>query len=200
MNRIPSTSSFLMLLAVAIAGPAPVAAQNAEACFVQGDLAAASERPSPLGVVAIAMGDDEATLCYGRPSARDRAVMGGLVPFGEPWRTGANEATAIHLPFAATIGGVAVEPGSYSIYTIPSEDAWEFAVNREFERWGIPISAEIQSADVGRVTRPTSEMESMVETFTVYWQSHGEGMGHLVFEWEHTRVELPIHKAGMAHH
>jgi hypothetical protein len=196
---LPTTSGVLILLGVAT-GLSPLQAQNAEACFVQGDLAAAAERPSPLGVVAITMGDEEATLCYGRPSARGRTVMGELVPFGQPWRTGANEATGIHLPFAATIGGVAVEPGSYSIYTIPGEDSWEFAVNQEFQRWGIPINDEIQGADVGRVTRPVAEMETMVETFTVYWQSHGEGMGHLVFEWEHTRVELPIHKAGMGHH
>jgi len=70
--------------------------------------------------------------------------MGELVPFGQPWRMGANEAAAIHLPFAAEVGVVDLEPGSYSIYSVPGDDA-----------------------------------------------------GHLVLEWEHTRVEIPIQKKGM---
>lgn len=200
MTKRRIQSAFLLLACAFVVFATESRAQNAQACFVQGDLAAATERPSPLGVVAIPMGDAEATLCYGRPSARGRTVMGELVPFGQPWRTGANEATAIHMPFAGTIGGIEVEPGSYSIYVIPSEDSWEFAINREVERWGIPINDAIQAADVGRVTRPVATLDDMVETFTIEWQAHGEGMGHLVFEWENTQVELPIHRAGMGHH
>jgi hypothetical protein len=197
----PSRFFSLALLAGAFSWSAgEVAAQSSEACWVRGDAAAAAERPSPLGVVAISMGDEEATLCYGRPSARGREVMGALVPFGEPWRMGANEATAIHLPFAATIGGVAVEPGSYSIFAIPAADEWQFVINRQFERWGIPIGPEVRADDVGTVTRPVTAAGSTVETLTATWASHGEGMGHIVFEWENAHVELPVHKAGMAHH
>src|SRR5206468_12789508 len=53
-------------------------------------------------------------VCYGRPSARGRKIMGGLVPFGEPWRLGANEATTIHVPFAAELAGVRVGAGTYT--------------------------------------------------------------------------------------
>lgn len=197
----PSRFFMLALMAGAFSATAgEAAAQNSDACWVRGDAAAVAARPSPLGVVSIAMGEDEATLCYGRPSARDREVMGALVPFGEPWRMGANEATAIHLPFAATIGGVSLEPGSYSIFAIPSADEWQFVINRQFERWGIPIGPEVRADDVGTVTRPVTATSSMVEMLTATWASHGEGMGHLVFEWENAHVELPIHKAGMGHH
>lgn len=181
--------------------PGALQAQNADACFLRGATAAeAAERPSPLGVLTFSLGEHEATLCYGRPSANDRVVMGELVPFGEPWRTGANEATAIHLPFAATIGGVAVEPGSYSIYTIPAEGEWEVVVNAGVERWGIPINGDVRAQDVGSFTRSAAATDDFVETLTFTWEAHGEGMGHLVMEWENTRVEIPVHMAGMGHH
>ena len=61
-----------------------------------------------------------AKVCYSRPIARGRVIFGGLVPYDILWRTGANEPTTIHLPFAAEIAGIALEPGKYSIYTVPS--------------------------------------------------------------------------------
>ena len=193
-------------LAVVISGfgpPAPtstpvsVADYGPDACFLaRGDLAGAAERPSPLGWVDITLGGQTATLCYGRPYAKGRTVMGELVPFGAAWRMGANEATALHLPFAAEIGGVAVEAGSYSLYAVPGASEWEIVVNGTAERWGIPISDEVTSADVGSFTRAVAAADSMVEQLTYTWVSHGEAMGHLVLEWENTRVEIPIH-AGM---
>jgi len=194
-----TTAPAALVLSVIAALPATLQAQNAELCWLSGDATVAStaERPSPLGVVAIPMGEQQATLCYSRPSARERVVMGELVPFGAPWRLGANEATALHLPFAATIGGVAVEPGTYALYAIPGADQWEFVVNTSSERNGAPIDESVRANDVGSFTRPTAETEGMVETFTIEWDAHGEGMGHLVLEWENTRVEVPIHKAGM---
>lgn len=188
-----------LLVAGLLFAPA-LQAQNAEVCYLRNATPAeATERPSPLGVVAIPIGDHEATLCYGRPSANDRVVMGELVPFGAPWRTGANEATAIHLPFAATIGGVEVEPGSYSLYTIPGEDEWVVVINRLWERWGIAIDEAVRADDVGSFTRSATATDAMVETLTFRWEPHGEGMGHLVMEWENTRVDIPIHQAGMGH-
>ena len=123
--------------------------------------------------------------------------MGALVPFGSPWRMGANEATAIHLPVAARIGEVEVEAGSYSLWAVPGADAWEIHVNGNVERWGIPINDEVQGADVGSFTVTPGATDEMVETMTFSWESHGEGMGALVLAWENTRVEIPVHPAGM---
>jgi hypothetical protein len=123
--------------------------------------------------------------------------MGELVPFGSPWRMGANEATGLHLPFAAEIGGVDLEPGSYSLYAVPGETEWEIVINGNAERWGIPINEEVMAQNVGSITRPVSVTESMVETLTYTWETHGEGMGHIVLEWENTRVEIPMHGPGM---
>jgi hypothetical protein len=205
-DAVKTLSHSLAAAAVAAAltlAPGDAAAQNADQCWVQGgDVASTADRPSPMGVVSIPMGDQEATLCYGRPSARGRSIMGGLVPFGRPWRLGANESTQIHLPFAAEIGGrngVQVEPGSYSIYVIPGEDEWEFVINEQAARWGVPINADVRAGDVGSVTRSVARTDDPVEQFTVSWDPHGEMMGHLVMEWENTRVELPIHHGSMRH-
>jgi len=96
-----------------------------------------AERPSAPAETTIRLGNDEMRICYSQPRANDREVMGALVPFGAEWRTGANEATAIHLTFPASIGGMEVEPGSYSLVTLPREEEWEIILNSEAERWGV---------------------------------------------------------------
>jgi len=168
-------------------------AGQALACFVRGD---AEGRPSPLQQVEFTLGGDAALLCYGAPSARDREIMGGLVPFDAPWRMGANEATALHLTFPATIGGVEVEPGSYSLFAMPGAEEWMVHVNAEAERWGVPVNDEVMADDIGTFTVTPGSTESMVETLTYTFEPHEEGMGHLVMEWENTRVEIPVHHGG----
>ena len=183
-------------LALAILGTTAVQALAQECFLARGDMAAAAQRPSPLGEAVINLGGQEAKICYGRPSAKGRTVMGELVPFGQPWRLGANEATAIHLPFAAEVGGVALDPGSYALYAIPGETEWEFFLNRSYERWGIPIDEGIMEENVGSFKRPVEATEEAVEQLTFRFDPHGEGMGHLVMEWERTRVEIPVHSSG----
>lgn len=192
----------LSLLAATVSLPAGLEAQEPDlsACWLRGStVAEAQERPSPLGAVAIPLGDDVAQLCYSRPSARGRQVAGNLIPFGQPWRMGANEPTQLHLPAPAQVGGVDLDAGVYSLFVIAEEDEWEIVINSEVERWGIPLNAQVRASDVGSVTRPVQETDEFVEMFTIEWDAHGDSMGHLVMEWENTHVELPIHAAGMSH-
>ncbi|NJD18790.1 MAG: DUF2911 domain-containing protein [Gemmatimonadetes bacterium] len=191
------TLSLAALAAVALAAPAH--AQDLAGCFIRGDAAATATRPRPLGAVSFTIGGKEAKLCYGRPSANGRKVIGELVPFGAPWRLGANEATALHLPVAGDIGGVAVEPGVYSIYVVPGEKEWEVFVNKQWERWGTPINEAVKAGDVGSFKRPVAPTATMVEQLTFTWASHGTDVGHLVMEWENTKVEIPVHLAGAEH-
>lgn len=178
---------------------AEVTRESATACWLRDGVtpAEARERPSPFAEVEIAMDGETATFCYSRPSARDREVMGGLVPFGEIWRLGANEASQLHLPFAAEVGGEPVEAGSYSVYAVPGEEEWEFFLSSSYQRWGIPVDESVRAAEVASFTLPAEATGEMVETFTATWEEHGEGMGHLVLEWENTRVEMPIHQVDM---
>jgi len=182
----------------ATAGAELAAAEPQElSCFLQGStLEEAAQRPSPLGETEIAFEGHTGKFCYGRPSKNDRVVMGELVPFGEPWRIGANEATALHLPFAATVGGIDLEPGSYSIYAIPGELEWEFVLNRNYERWGTPINDEVMSANIGSFTSMARQLTETVEQLTVGWHTHGGSEGHLVLDWETTRVEIGVNLAG----
>jgi hypothetical protein len=130
-------------------------------------------------------------------TARGRTIFGELEAYGVPWRSGANEATALHLTFAADIGSVALEPGSYSLYTIPGEEAWEVVLNSNAQRWGIPISPEVRADDVGSFTVPAEATEAPVETLTYRWEPTGGSAGHLLLEWENTRIRIPVASAGM---
>ncbi len=192
---MPSVPLFA-LAALALAA-APVRAQDISACYLTSATPAeAMQRPSPLGATSIMLGGEEATLCYGRPSAKDRKVMGGLVPWGTPWRMGANEATALHLPFPADIGGVQVSPGDYSLYAVPDEGTWKIVVNRSAERWGIPINDDVRRADVGSFDRPVERIPEMVEQLSYVWTQDGPDSGRIVMTWEHTRLEIPVRLRG----
>lgn len=154
------------------------------ACVVMGDV---EGRQSPLQELSFSYDGGEGLLCYGAPSARERVVMGELVPYGEVWRLGANEATALHLSAAATVGGVALEAGSYSLYATPGETEWTFHVNSEYDRWGIPIDEAVQSTEVGSFMATPSATAEMVEMMTF---EHVDGA--LRFSWENTQVDISL--------
>ena len=165
-------------------------AQAQSTCSFRGAADALAERPSPLDSVSIELGDAAAKLCYGRPSARGREMVGGEDPFGVPWRFGANEPTTIHLPFPATIGSVEVEPGSYSLYAIPEEGPWTIVVNGNTNRWGVPISPAVRSDDIGSFD-VSPESADHVEQLTFRFDGVGSA-GTLVYAWEGVVLRIPI--------
>lgn len=170
-----------------------MAAENDLSCFLRGATPAeARQRQSPLRELRFFYPGGEALLCYGAPSARDREIMGALVPYGEPWRAGANEPTTIHLTERTSIGGVALEPGGYSLYTIPGENEWRFFLNSSYERWGIPIDEAVRGTEVGSFTVTPEATEEMVETLTYRYAD-----GEIVMEWENTRLRIPVGSAAM---
>ena len=157
----------------------------------------AANRSSPYDSTVITVGGKRALICYGRPSARGRTMIGGTaVPYGKLWRTGANEPTTLHIPFAATIAGVKVQPGSYSIYTIPGEQEWHVIVNRSITQWGHEgrYTEEVKAQEVGHGIVPASKLEDHIEMFTMRSQP-ASGGADLILEWEHTRVAIPIRAA-----
>lgn len=191
------------VLAVACAPDAPPAAEGTDQPAVAAAPAgepvcqpqrATADRPSPYDSVVIRLGDGVAKLCYGRPSARSREIFGALVRYGELWRTGANEPTTLHLPFAARIGSVDVQPGDYSIYTIPDRAQWTIIVNDATDQWGVEsaYSPEIQAQEVGRATVPSETLPDAVEQFTIRSEPAGANSANLILEWERTRVTVPI--------
>jgi hypothetical protein len=164
-------------------------------CKFRGERAELVKRASPLDSTMGRLGDAEVKICYSRPSARGRAIMGGLVPFDQPWRLGANEATTLYLPVAATLGNVSLKAGVYSLYAIPGAKSWQLVVNAEPERWGIPIDAPVRAKDVGSVTVSSEQTAAPVETLTLRLEAAGEGALTLVTEWERTRVRVTIRRS-----
>jgi hypothetical protein len=178
-------------------GPASVTVAQAPGCFIRGATQEeAGTRPSPLDSAMVTLGGAEAKLCYGAPSANEREVMGGLVPYDAPWRTGANEATALHLTFPAQVAGVSVPAGSYSLYTVPTAGDWQLVVNGVFERWGIPINEEVMASDIGSGTVTPEATEGFVERMTARFDPISPTEAHLVLEWENTRVRIPVVHTG----
>lgn len=153
-------------------------------------------RASPYDSTSVVIGTGEAKICYGRPSIRGREIMGGLVPYDTLWRTGANEPTTIHLPFAADIAGIEVEPGSYSLYTVPGEDDWTLIVNRSVSQWGIEsaYSPEVRSQEVGRTQVEAETVEEPVEMFTIESEPSGSSAANVILRWENTQVTIPIER------
>ncbi len=153
-----------------------------------------ADRPSPLDSVSFDVQGHAVKVCYGRPSAKGRTMIGGeAVPYGKLWRTGANEPTMIHTSTALNVAGVEIEPGSYSFYTVPGEDGWEVVLNRSITQWGHEgrYTEEVKAQEVGRGTVRSERMDNHVETFTMRTESTGAGVT-LLLEWEHTRVMVPI--------
>jgi len=160
-------------------------------CWVRGDRAGLSERPSPLDSVMATVGQDTIKVCYSRPSARGREIVGDLVPFGQPWRLGANEATTLHLTGPMMIGDVSIGPGSYTLYVVPDREHWQVVVNEAVERWGVPINEEIRQADVGVAHGMVETLDQPVEMLTLRLQRSGNALD-LLIEWERTRVRVPV--------
>lgn len=175
------------------APPAPTA-QEAPTCWLREGVTAeaAAERLSPRDSASIRLDAGIAKVCYGAPSMRGREIMGGLVPWDEAWRAGADEATALHLTFPAEVAGVAVEPGTYSLMTIPGQDSWRVIVNANAERWGIPITQEVRAQDIGTGTVNPEEIESPVEQLRYRFEGEGPNEALLLLEWENTRIPIPI--------
>lgn len=182
----------VILLAAALHAPGSGAlSAQTPTCTFRGAVEALAERPSPLDSVSIPLGGDEAKLCYGRPSARGRTMLGGEDPFGSAWRLGANEPTTLHLPFPATVGDVDLQPGSYSLYAIPEAGPWTIVVNSNTNRWGIPINPEVRSSDIGSFQVTPGRTAAYVETLTFHFEGEGRS-GALVFAWENTTFRIPV--------
>lgn len=149
-------------------------------------------RISPLDSTSVELDGERVKVCYSRPRKLGRPIMGRLVPFGEPWRLGANEATAIHVSAPATIAGVDVPAGWHTLYAVPGPEEWRIVVNGETRRWGIPIDEEIRSADLGSGTVPVEELSRTVELLTIRLRQTSDRAAELRIEWERTGVSVPI--------
>jgi Protein of unknown function (DUF2911) len=147
-------------------------------------------RTNPQAVVKQRIGVTDVEITYNRPSVKGRAVFGGLVPFGQVWRTGADEATTIRFSTDVTVNGAAVPAGTYELFTIPGESAWTVIVHRHRSHWG---SYAYDSAnDVARATVTPVVLTTPVESFTISVDDVGANQAVMHLSWDRTRVPVAI--------
>lgn len=149
-------------------------------------------RVSPNATVSQTIGTTEVMITYGRPGVRDRDIFGGLVAYGQVWRTGANESTVIVLSDDVMIEGEEVPAGTYSIYSVPGEDEWSIIINEKLS-WGTQYD---ESMDYVRVTAEPEE-SFFVEQFMIYFEDVSENSAEMVLHWDDTKVPVTISTGGM---
>lgn len=144
-------------------------------------------RTSPNASVSQTIGTTQVSITYGRPSVNGREVFGGLEAFGEVWRTGANESTAITFSNDVMVEDQKIEAGTYSLYTIPGEDEWTIIINSQLS-WGTQYD---ESKDVARVTVEPMQAQQQ-EQFMIYFQNVTNSSAECVLHWDETKVPFTI--------
>ncbi len=156
-----------------------------------------SKRPSPPASAACKFSDGKTIkIDYSSPRAKGRKIFGeasekALVPYGQIWRTGANDATTFVTDTNVTVGGKAVPAGSYTIFTVPKADAWSLVISKKTGEWGTDYPGEKE--DLLRVPMTVSKTSAPVENFTIAFDQAGSKCT-LRTEWENTRASVDITK------
>jgi len=149
-----------------------------------------SKRPSPPASAKCELpGGKSITVDYSSPRAKGRKVFGGIVPYGEVWRAGANEATTFVTNTDLMVGGQHVPAGSYTLFTIPNQGKWTLIISKKTGEWGIPYPGA--DSDLVRTDMKVSPTSSAVENFTIKFDKDSKGCT-LHMEWENTRASVDI--------
>jgi hypothetical protein len=151
-----------------------------------------SKRPSPPATASLDLGGGKSiTIDYSSPRLKGRHVGGEIAPYGQVWRTGANEATTFVTTADVTVGGTVVPAGSYTLFTIPNKDKWTLIISKKTGEWGTDYPGP--SNDLARVDMKASALPSPVENFTISFDKSAGG-GALNLDWETTRASVAIVK------
>lgn len=151
-----------------------------------------SKRPSPPATASCDLGGGKTlTVDYSSPKVKGRKIFGGLVPYGQPWRVGANEATTFVTTADLKVGGKDVPAGDYTIFTIPEENKWTLIVSKKTGEWGIPYPGA--GSDLLRVDMKVGKLPSSVEDFKISFSKAGNGCT-MKIAWENTQASIEIAK------
>lgn len=159
-------------------------------------IAQEKQRVSPHETVTALIGGDEISVVYGRPYTKDpksgeaRKIWGTLVPFGKPWRMGADEATILTTKQPLEMSGTAVPAGSYSLFLQPEENgSAKLIVNKQTGQWGTKYDA---SQDLAQLDVKKAATEDAIDQFTIEIAKDGESGGVLNMMWENTQYSVPF--------
>ena len=141
---------------------------------------------SPHETVTATVDGAKVSIEYGRPYMRGRKIVGGLVPYGRVWRTGADAATTLTTDAPLTIGGAKVPAGTVTLYTLPAQEGWKLIINKQTGQWGTEYN---EAQDLARVDLEAKTLSAPVDQFTIKIEG-----GKLILAWELTELSLPISK------
>lgn len=143
---------------------------------------------SPGDSVKATVGNAHVTINYSRPSQRGRIILGGLVPWNQVWRTGANAATQFTTDADLVIGGTTVPAGKYTLWTLPTPVGVTLIVNKETGQWGTDYHA---AQDFARIDMTSTPLATPVEQFTIAIAPGATG-NQLQMRWGSTQWAVPI--------
>jgi hypothetical protein len=156
---------------------------------------AQERRVSPHETFSARLSGDRVTVTYGRPytvkpgTTEVRKIWGGLVPYGEPWRLGADEATLLITQKPLVFGDKTLPPGAYTLYMVPQENgASQLAFSTALGGWGIPVDTD---HDVARVDLTKKDLDKPVDQFTMAITKDSSG-AILKLSWENTEFSVPF--------
>ncbi|MDR5591831.1 DUF2911 domain-containing protein [Christiangramia sp. SM2212] len=130
-----------------------------------------------------------ARVIYSRPQKRDREIFGKLIPYGEVWRTGANEATEITLYKDMKVADAVVKAGTYSLYSIPGETEWTVILNGKTNTWGAYEYTDKE--DKVRINVPVRKAPNTIESLSMAFQESNKG-ADLLIGWDNSYVKVPF--------
>lgn len=147
---------------------------------------AAQPPGSPHETVRATIDGAKVSIEYGRPYMRGRKIVGGLVPYGRVWRTGADQSTTLTTDAPLIIGGAAVPAGQVSLYTLPGPQGWKLIINKQTGQWGTEYN---EAQDLARVDLTARTLTAPVDQFTITLDG-----GQLKLAWELTELSVPVKK------
>jgi hypothetical protein len=143
---------------------------------------------SPRDTIRTSIGGANFTITYSRPMKRGRVLFGETVPWGEVWRTGANEATHFHTDKDLVIGSTAVPAGTYTLWTIPRPEGWTLIINKQTGQWGTIYDP---AQDLARIEMHDEAPLSREEQFTISLEPAEPG-ALLRMKWDDREAWVPI--------
>ncbi len=145
---------------------------------------------SPAASFKQTVGITDIEVIYHRPSMRGRSIFGGLVPYNEVWRTGANQATKIKFSTPVKLNGTSIDAGTYELYSIPGKASWTVIIHKDSSAWG--AYTYDSKNDVARIQAKPTATSAPVETFAIGVSDIRNSAATLYLTWERVRVPLAL--------
>lgn len=147
-------------------------------------------RKSPIAIAKVKHAGTYLKIVYGQPYKNGRVIFGDLVPYGEVWRTGANEATELTTTGDILLADRELPAGTYTLFTIPGEENWTLIINEELGQWG--VFDYDPSTDLFRAEVSSSTLDQLSEAFTIQFEEVQGGSADIVMRWDRTEVRIPV--------